>query len=143
MDNDNKINTAAQCQCPQWGTYETVDLGDIDDLHENYEIIKERNPWLLLARCKHCNQGWYVAIDTSDYDEFQFVRVTENQIEEILRNDQWPDVLRIAAETLSWLGDETGPELCKSPGCQRKHVKYSALCRLHHYESLAGHLWQP
>ena len=141
--NDGKKNKKSnQCECGQWGAYATVGLGDIE-LRDEFEIIKERNPWLMLTKCKHCNQGWYVAIDTSDYDEFQFVRVAENQIQDILQKDQWPDVLRVADENLSWLGDEIGSDLCKSPGCQRKRVKYSVLCRLHHYENLLGHLWKP
>ena len=36
------------------------------------------------------------------------------------------------------LGDEVGPERCRHAGCDRKRIRHSVLCRLHHYEQIKG-----
>jgi hypothetical protein len=36
------------------------------------------------------------------------------------------------------LGPEVGPEQCKGAGCDRKRIQVSAMCRIHHFEMLAG-----
>jgi hypothetical protein len=32
------------------------------------------------------------------------------------------------------LGEEVGPESYRSPGCDRKRIRQSVLCRAHHFE---------
>ncbi len=34
------------------------------------------------------------------------------------------------------LGEEIGPERCAEPGCERKRIQYSVLCRRHHFETI-------
>lgn len=147
MSEDSQNKTVVGCECSNWRVYETAGLGglvfpNIDSFYNKFEIVKERNPWLVLAKCRHCNQSYYVAIDDSIYDEFHFIRLTDNQTQEILVNDKWPDPLQIADENATWLGDEIGPDICSASGCKRKRVKHSTMCRLHHYESLLGRLWK-
>ncbi|HLQ25351.1 MAG TPA: SMI1/KNR4 family protein [Acidiferrobacterales bacterium] len=36
------------------------------------------------------------------------------------------------------LGPEQGPEPCRSPGCNRKRIELSVMCRRHHYEMMRG-----
>lgn len=51
----------------------------------------------------------------------------------------WDEAKSQAAQDqwfLSVLGEETGPEICRSPGCTHKRVAHSVLCRQHHYESI-------
>lgn len=148
MNDDKKNEASGQCDCGQWGAYEEIAVGfgmfpTFDSFDDKLETIKERNPWLVLARCKHCKQGWYAYLDTGDYDAIFFVRVTESQIQDVILNDKWPEAVQIASENAPWLGEEIGPELCRSAGCERKRVQHSVLCSLHHYESLLGHLWKP
>lgn len=38
------------------------------------------------------------------------------------------------------LGREIGPELCKHPNCSRKHIMYSVMCKVHHFEMVKGYL---
>jgi hypothetical protein len=148
MSEPGKNMTLAQCECSRWGAYAEVGVGidpypTFDTFRDKFEIIKERNSWLVLARCKHCKQGWYVSIDVGDYDAIFFIRVTDTQIQDALSNDKWPDAVQVAVDNSSWMGDEIGPEICKIPGCKSKKVKFSVLCRLHHYESMFGFLWKP
>jgi hypothetical protein len=35
------------------------------------------------------------------------------------------------------LGEEIGPELCRHPGCSKKRIKYSVMCRQHHFEMVS------
>jgi hypothetical protein len=148
MNNNNKNDESIQCECSRWGTYEEIGVGHgifptFDTFDDKFETIRERNPWLVLARCKHFRQGWYAYLDTGDYDDIFFIRITESQIQDVLLNDKWPDAVRIASENDPSLGEEIGPELCRSAGCERKRVQHSLLCRLHHYENLLGNLWKP
>jgi len=147
--NDHRSNAAAaQCECHLWGEYEEVGVSSdifptFDTFYDKFEIIRERNTWLVLAKCKHCNQTWYVSIDTKDTDAIYFVRVTDIQIQDILMNGSWPDAIQVAMNNSPWLGDEIGPDICKISGCNRNRVQYSVLCRLHHCENILGHLWSP
>ena len=34
------------------------------------------------------------------------------------------------------LGSEIGPDMCRRPGCDRKTVRLSVMCRRHHYEMI-------
>ncbi len=113
-----------------------------DTFYDNFEILKERNSQLVLAKCKHCKQGWYVAIDTGDYDALFFIRVSKSQIRDALLSDIWPDAVQIASDNSPLLGDEIGPDICSRSGCKRKQVKFSVFCRRHHYESILGFLWK-
>jgi hypothetical protein len=45
-------------------------------------------------------------------------------------------LLQYDREFYDQLGPEHKTELCKSPGCARGHVKYSVLCRIHHFEQI-------
>jgi hypothetical protein len=56
-----------------------------------FDLLKQRNPWLSLARCKECGQAWYVATDTVD-DDYRMLRLTDEQAQDILQNDKWPIV---------------------------------------------------
>ncbi len=41
-------------------------------------------------------------------------------------------------ELFQALGSEIGPNMCRRPGCDRKTVKLSVMCRRHHYEMIKG-----
>jgi len=45
-------------------------------------------------------------------------------------------LLQYDREFYDQLGPEHETESCKSPGCLRGHVKYSVLCRIHHFEQI-------
>jgi len=36
------------------------------------------------------------------------------------------------------LGEEVGPELCRHEGCDRRRIRNSVFCRVHHYEQVTG-----
>jgi hypothetical protein len=48
-----------------------------------------RNQWLDLVRCLHCEQHWYVAVDTVD-DDYYFRRLSMREVEAIRKDDVWP-----------------------------------------------------
>jgi hypothetical protein len=79
------------CQCSEWGDRVRMNLGyeTADLLRTRYEILRTRNPWLDLARCRGCAQHWYVAVDTVD-DDYYFRRLSPSQLAAIVDNDQWP-----------------------------------------------------
>jgi hypothetical protein len=46
---------------------------------------------------------------------------------------------RLFADFWQSLGEEVGPELCAFPQCDRKHIKWSVMCKKHHYEMIQNH----
>jgi hypothetical protein len=56
---------------------------------DQFEVLKDRTPWLQLARCRGCGQSWYVATDTVD-DDLYFVRLTDSATSDILNHNVWP-----------------------------------------------------
>ncbi len=56
-----------------------------------------------------------------------------------LATPEWDEAKSQAAQDqffLSVLGEEIGPDICRSLGCTHKRVAHSVLCRQHHYESI-------
>ena len=56
-----------------------------------YETIRERTPWLDLARCRTCQRYWYVATDTVD-DDIYMQLLSAEAAELVLTEDRWPPV---------------------------------------------------
>ncbi len=82
------------CGCITWKTNQIIPLlydNRPDVFFLTFNVLKQRNPWLDLVRCKECGQWWYVATDTVD-DDYRMLRLTEEQAQDILQNDKWPVV---------------------------------------------------
>ena len=82
------------CDCMTWNRNQIIPLGcetPFDVFLLTFEVLKERNPWLELVRCKMCSQDWYIATDTVD-DEYRLLRPTEEQVNEIVSLDKWPSL---------------------------------------------------
>jgi hypothetical protein len=57
----------------------------------------------------------------------------------------FPELRAQGRTTKNWnvfrsLGPECGPENCRGPECARKRVKWSSMCRLHHFEMVTQEL---
>lgn len=52
----------------------------------------------------------------------------------------WSRAAVIEAHDQFWrgLGEECGPETCRSPGCTKLRIMYSVFCRWHHFRMIHG-----
>ena len=78
------------CLCSDWGERVRIPLGAATaDLLEAFDDVRERNPWLRLARCRGCGRPWYVAVDTVD-DDYYFRRLSTPEADAAAERDEWP-----------------------------------------------------
>jgi hypothetical protein len=85
-------NLPRKCDCVTWKRNHIIPLClETLDLFDAFDVLKKRNSWLALVRCKICRQPWYIATDTVD-DDYHLLRVTEEQVIGILSLDKWPSV---------------------------------------------------
>lgn len=87
-------NTKHACECVTWSSHQVIGLGYETRpaiLFEQFDVLKERNPWLTLVRCKVCGGYWYIAMDTVD-DDYYLSRLSEEQANEVLSQDKWPNI---------------------------------------------------
>jgi hypothetical protein len=79
------------CVCALWADHQRIGLGyeTADLLERNFSVEDQRNPWLMLVRCRGCGQAWYVAVDTVD-DDYYFLRLSEERLSSIKERNEWP-----------------------------------------------------
>lgn len=81
------------CDCITWKRHELIPLGfdtPVDVFFSNFSVLRQRNPWLDMVRCKICQQAWYIATDSVD-EEYHLLRLTEDEVREVLLGNTWPD----------------------------------------------------
>ncbi len=47
--------------------------------------------WLHLSHCKVCGQNWLIAQEERIYDDYMIKRLTEEEANQIVNTDKWPD----------------------------------------------------
>jgi hypothetical protein len=81
----------SKCLCLLWPDSHRCVLGSETHRYipDQFGVVRERNPWVKLVRCRGCLQAWYAAIDTV-YDELHFVRLSEELALGIIERGSWP-----------------------------------------------------
>src|SRR5829696_5089166 len=82
--------SVSDCICQGWGQRVRINLGaETADLLDAFDVLRERSPWLRLARCRGCGRPWYVAVDTVD-DDYYFRGLSPEELEAVTERDVWP-----------------------------------------------------
>ena len=83
--------TRPVCHCAAWKDRVRINLGaeTAGLLEADFDVLRDRNPWLHLARCKGCGQHWYAAVDTVD-DEYYFRRLSAPELAGVVERGEWP-----------------------------------------------------
>jgi hypothetical protein len=83
--------SAVGCLCRDWPDRRIIALGaaTVNLLHEEFETLRDRSPWLHLVRCRACGGHWYAAVDTVD-DDYYFLRLSHEVVTAIEDLGEWP-----------------------------------------------------
>lgn len=128
----------------QWGDM----LGKVLNVPDRWRALEEP-PFAIVegADCKGALRS--LLVDDLDWDassldwifedvdqarEFVELRITKNANMFQLQLDRKRDEAALAFWKM--LGEEIGPERCRSAACTRLRIKDSVLCRIHHFEQI-------
>jgi hypothetical protein len=123
---------------PGWSV--TIDLDDTNLEGKEFQPIKNHPSEETWVECqvednKFCGFGDFnrleeilsIFLDWAKSQNEDWLKppppLSEEEQERLEDNDFWES-----------LGDEIGPEICKQDGCSRQRIKYSVICRQHHFE---------
>jgi hypothetical protein len=140
------------CQCSNFSK-SLVTFSDVAERCNHYMAIKpsleaiadDLRAWRSVLRCKVCGTLW-----TCEYPfgEGQgggspclYQISTSNPAYWLATQPDLSSELRSEHEDRCWfasLSEEIGPELCCHAGCTHKRIKFSFMCRLHHFEMIRG-----
>jgi hypothetical protein len=76
----------------------------VDGFLARFSAINRQTPWLLSVCCPHCDQNWYIAVDTTD-DDYHLQRITAVEAE-ATKAGVWPSTfnqLEAVWPSLDWL----------------------------------------
>ena len=147
---DKDKGSSQQCNCDLF-TSPVKTFSDIENrmmatekITPTLEIVgKNIDKWIFLYRCKVCGAYWadfeygdnywnlghpcYCRVELDDPQKW--LASAENIADDIrLRYDD-----RRFFDSLS---PEVGPEKCRTEGCERKCIKFSVMCKIHHFEMI-------
>ena len=79
------------CLCREWPDRQRIGLGSatVDLLNEDFETLRDRNPWIHLVRCRVCGQHWHAAVDTVE-DDYYFRRLSAQEVGQLETTGAWP-----------------------------------------------------
>ena len=111
---------------------------DISPYLSSVSIDTER--WFEILVCNDCNQYWAKEYPFGEYhgggtpclyqvtieDKTNYFKKLRPKLNDIRQKHE-------DKKFLESLGEEVGPELCRSPGCTNKHIKNSSMCKQHHF----------
>src|SRR5215471_21562248 len=137
--------TLCQCHhyCSPINTYQdVVDRcnATTTELRRTLEKIHTlQDGWATLFRCRECGSLWCEEYPFSEYHgggpPCVYRVETQDAVQWTQNYQPLTSPLRQQHEDLVFLrtlGDEIGPELCRSTGCGRLRIRFSAMCRQHH-----------
>jgi len=117
-----------------------------DDMWGTIVTVKRKGEpywWLYLSQCKICNEYWLVGQDHRINDIYCLYRLNEQQANEIIENDNWPNVfenfeelLEIAKEhNIRWsfccpVNDSPLGDTIENLALERPFIKVSELSKL-------------
>jgi len=96
------------CTCTTLPTLTVIDMGDHKEVLGTLNTVKDRGGrywWLSVRECNVCGQWWLVAQEERINDIFCLRKLTQKEIEHLIRDNQWPSdfdrfesLLRIALQ---------------------------------------------
>lgn len=105
------------------------------------QVHISKDGWTRLYRCRECGRFW---CEECPFSERHGGGPSCLYLVDVTDAEHWErshraitSQLRQTHEDASFfqsLGDEVGPELCRRTGCDRLRIRYSVLCRRHHFE---------
>lgn len=127
---------------PGWSV--SIDLYDTNLEDKKFDEINKHDSEKLWIDCRVEDNIFKGFCDPSKLKEILtiFINWAKSQNEDWLRPP--PPLSEEAQKRLEndnfWkaLGEEIGPELCKHPRCTNKRIRYSVMCRDHHFEMVTG-----
>jgi hypothetical protein len=106
-------------------------------------VATDASGWISVMRCRVCGSLWareYPFGEMHGGGPACFYRISTTDPARWLATESGLTTrLRSADEDqrfFATLGAEIGPELCRHPGCTHKHIQFSVMCRLHHFEMI-------
>jgi hypothetical protein len=137
-----------KCPCSQY----SVPLITFDDIVKRSEsssairqllteIASDKTHWISVLKCKECGSYWAEEYPFSEYHGggapcyYQIETTapeiwlkTNSGITHQIRQQHEDDIF------IGSLGEEVGPEKCKTKGCNNLRIYLSSMCRKHHFE---------
>ena len=106
-------------------------------------VITDATLWASVMRCHVCESIWareYPFSEMHGGGPACFYHITTTDFAGWLASGSGLTTrLRRAHEDQSLFaafGEEIGPELCRHPDCTHRHIQFSVMCRLHHFEMI-------
>ena len=81
------------CRCQRVANVAVIDMGDHEDIFRSFESISKRGEpywWLSAYSCSECGQAWLVAQEERQNDVFCLRRLSAEECDRVLQQNQWP-----------------------------------------------------